>query len=195
MAPNSLSPSSVVIDYHSAYGVHKMTIPTKQWFVTPVSGDLGSYVSWDGDPVDGETMVVELCNALKVFVPSTWHFDQVTAYTQDTATSPNIPRKTTALGIAGTSVSTNPSAAVSTTFNFKTAEYGDAKLVLLDSPFGSGWMAPILPADFDANIDAVIDAFQATDNAWSGRDDSQPSDLRKITFDLNDKLQKLYFGS
>lgn len=194
-APNSLSPASIIIDVHSAYGAHKMTLPTKEWLPTDISGHLGSYVSWLGGPVDAEEMVTALCNVLKVFVPATWSFDSAQAYTQLTPTSPNIPRKRVALGIVGTSISTNPSAAVSTTFNYITTDNGKGKIVLLDSPLGSGWLAPILPADFDANILALDAEFSDANNAWSGRDDFPPADITKVTFDVNDKLQKMYFGS
>jgi hypothetical protein len=140
-------------------------------------------------------MVIALCTKLKVFVPATWSFDAVTVYTQATPTSPNIPRGRVALGIDGTSVSTNPSAAVSTTFNYVTTNNGKGKIVLLDSPLGSGWLAKILPADFDANIIALDAEFSDANNAWSGRDDFPPADFTSVTFDVNDKLQKMYFGS
>jgi len=194
MAPNSLSPASVVIDYHSAYGQHRMTLPTKEWFPTDITGTLGSYENWATIPVDAETMIRALCTSLTPFVPATWEFDSATIYTQASPTAPNIPRRSAPLGIVGTGSSSNPSAAFSATFNFVTTGFGKAKIVLLDSPFGTSWLAPLLPADFDANVDAVITAFCLPTNAWSGRDDNKPNELRKVTYDVNDKLQKMYFG-
>jgi hypothetical protein len=195
MAENSLSPASIVIAYHSAYGSHRMTIPTKAWFPTDAGGTLGSYEAWDLSTVDAEAMVTDLCNTLTKFVPASVVFDDATIYTQADADAPNIPQRTASLAIAGVATTTNPSAAVSATFNFKTLENGNAKIVLLDCPFGSAWLAPTLPAGFTSDVNDVISEFTGTGNAWSGRDDARPNILRKITYDVNDKLQKMYFGS
>lgn len=195
MAPNSLSPASVVLAYHSAYGAHKATIPTKEWFPTSITGNLGSYTSWLGGPVDAEVMVKALCDVLKAFMPATSTFDSATIYTMATATSPNIPRNSIPLSIVGTSASANPSAAFSATFHFVTTTFGKAKLVVLDSPFGSNWLAPLLPAGFTAPVIALDAEFSDGNNAWSGRDDSPPASIVKVTYDVNDKLQREYFGS
>ena len=192
MTPNTLSPASIVVAYHSAFGSHRMTLPTLAWSPVNLGGSLGSYVAWDSSGIDAEAMVNDLVDALKVFYQSTVHFDEATVYTMDTSTAPNIPRKSAALTQVGTSGSTGYSAAVSTTFNFKTSINGNARIVLLDSPLGSGGFAPILPADFDAAVTAVFTAYSADGHAWSGRDNQQITELRKVTFDLNDKLQKLY---
>lgn len=193
MAPNSLSPASLLIDYHSAFGAHKMTLPTLEWIPTGLSGALGSYTAWNGVVVDGETMVNELVDGLRPFFPATTHFDQATAYTQASPTSSNIPRASVALTQVGTNPSTNPSAAVSATFMFKTLGNHDAKVVCLDVPFGSGWLAPILPSDFTADMLTLEGYFTDIGRAWSGRDDTRPSVLRKLTFDVNEKLQAIYF--
>lgn len=192
MTPNSLSPASAVISYHSAFGAHKMTVPTSEWFAVGITGNLGSYLDRDGDPIDAEEMWVDFCNLARVFIPSTSVFDSVTVYTMATATSPQIPRSTVALGIAGTSALGGLSQAQSSTFNFKTEANGDFRLVLLDTPLGSQGFKAIHPADFNASV-LALEAFVAgRDVAIQGRDDSGVATLRKITFDLNDKLQKQY---
>lgn len=182
----------MVIGYHSAYGAHKMTIPTKEWFPTNITGVLGSYEAWDLTPRDADEMAAELINTLKVFFQSTVHFDSVTIYTQASPTSPNIPQRSVPVAIAGTNVSTGYSAALSTTFNFKTVANGNARLVLLDAPLGAGGFAPVYPADFTSAVDDVVGTFTSDANAWSGRDDTRPQQCRKVSFDLNDKLQKEY---
>jgi len=192
MAPNSLSPASVKINYHTGFGAHAMTVPTLGWFPTSITGTLGSYLAWDSTPRDAEAMINDLVDVLCPFLLPTTGFDLATVYTMATATSPNIPRASAVLTQVGTSVLTSPSEAVSCTFNFKTAANGDAKLVLLDSPIGSNWFNSILPASFGATVLALEAEFAGNSNAWSGRDDSDISLLRKISFDLNDKLQKLY---
>lgn len=192
MAPNSLSPASLVIDYHSAYAPHKMTLPTKEWFPTSITGTLGSYESWSGAPVDAEDMVNNMVELLKVFMKTNAAFDQVTIYTQATATSPNIPRATKALGVAGTATTGNE-AAVSGTWNMKSANNHDIKLVLLDTPIPATWFNRILPAGFSSGQTDVVNELASVLNAWSARDDTRPSAIRSITYDLNDKLQKMYF--
>lgn len=193
MAPNSLSPASVVISYHSAYSAHRMTIPTLAWIPVGFAGDLGGYASWNASARDAEAMIGDLVAKLKVLVPATTLFDEATIYTMATPTSPNIPRASKALAVAGTSASTDPSAAVSATFNMKTGGNGNSKIVLLDVPIGNNWFAPIFPADFTTALTDVFDQMNDPNNAWAGRDDEQIQSFRSVTFDLNDKLQKQYW--
>ncbi|HSS99946.1 MAG TPA: hypothetical protein VLK33_23085 [Terriglobales bacterium] len=192
MAPNSLSPASVVIDYHSAYAPHKMTIPTKEWFPTSITGDLGSYQAWNGTPIDAEDMIMALIEKLKVFMKTNAAFDNITIYTMATAASPNIPRISKGISVAGTA-STGNEAAVSGTWNFKTIDNGDAKITLLDTPVPATWFNRILPSGFSGGQVDVAVEMGISSNAWSGRDDSQIQTCRSITYDLNDKLQKMYF--
>jgi hypothetical protein len=192
MAPNSLSPSSVVIDYHSAYAPHKMTIPTLQWFPTSITGTLGSYAAHDMTAVDAEVMITDLIDKLKFFLKTNGAFDNITIYTQADATSPNIPRVSKAITTAGLST-TGDEAAVSRTWNFKTGTNGNMKLTLLDSVIPGTWFNRILPADFSTEEQDVADEIQLSAHAWTGRDDEQAITCRSITIDLNDKLQKMYF--
>jgi hypothetical protein len=192
MAPNTLSPASLVIDYHSAYAPHKMTIPTKEWFPTSITGSLGSYLAWDTTPVDAEVMVLALIDLLKVFMKTNAAFDRVTMYTKADATAPNIPRAGLAIAVAGVAATGNE-AAVSATWNFKTSGNGNARLTLLDTPIPGTWFNRILTADFNSDQNAVATEFGSSSNAWAGRDDNQIQVVSSITYDLNDKLQRMYF--
>lgn len=192
MAPNSLSPASVVIDYHSAYGPHKMTIPTREWFPTSITGGLGSYGNWLAGTIDAEAMITNLIDKLKVFLKTNAAFDNITIYTQATATSPNIPRTSKAIAIAGLATTGNE-AAISRTWNFKTTANGNGKIELLDSPLPATGFARIHAADFNAGELDVLGEIEGGLNAWSGRDDNQFNNCRAISIDLNDKLQRMYF--
>lgn len=194
MSENSLSPSSLIAEYTTAFGHHKMTIPTLVWLATNVgAGVLGSYLAWDGvTSVSADDMVDNLLNLLAAFVPSTTTFDLVTIYNQATPTADNIPARSKVLSIAGTSGATGFSQAQSTTFNFKTTANGDAKLVLLDTPLGSGGFVALHSAGFTTPVTDLAAEFEDTLRAWSGRDNARPNVLRKVTFDLNEKLQKSY---
>ena len=192
MASNSLSPASFGIDYSTLFSAHRMTVPTKEWISTSITGDLGSYSPWTGSNIDAEVMITDLINLLKAFVPATTSFNLITIYTMADATAPNIPQVSKAISIVGTSVASGPQAAQSTTFNFKTLANGNSKLVLLDTPLGSGGFFPLFPADFTTPVTDLADLFTDPLAAFSGRDDTRPNVLRKVTFDLNDKLQKAY---
>lgn len=192
MAPNSLSPASLVIDYHSAYAPHKMTIPTSEWFPTSITGSLGSYLGWNGSPVDAEVMALALIAKLKVFMKTNAAFDNITIYTMATATSPNIPRASLAISVAGVAAG-GDEAAVTRTWNFKTGPNGNMKIELMDTPMPATWLNRRLPASFNADETAIPTEIQASANAWSGRDDAQPITCRSITIDVNDKLQRMYF--
>lgn len=193
MSPNSLSPASVVIDYHSAYAPHKMTLPTRAWFPTSITGDLGSYEPWFGASIDAEAMILALCDVIKPFIKSNGAIDYATVYTQATPTSPNIPRAGKALSITGTSAASQDEAAVSATWNFKTSGNGNAKIVILDTPVRSTWFNRVLPADFVTAEQDLADEYTLNTNAWSGRDDQDITVCRSLTWDLNDKLQRMYF--
>jgi len=169
-----------------------MTIPTLQWLPTNLTGALGSYQAWDLSSRDAEAMVNDLMTVLKVYVPATTTFNLATVYNQATPTADNIPARSVALAVVGTSAAGGFTEAQSATFNFKTLGNGDVKLVLLDAPIGGAGFNAVHAAAFGATELALEAEFIAVTNAWSGRDDTKPSTMRKITFDLNDKLQKAY---
>lgn len=192
MAPNSLSPASVKINYHTTFAPHAMVLPTLEWFPTSITGTLGSYQAWDLTTIDAEVMINDLVDLLAALVPSTTIFDAATVYTQATATSPNIPQASAALTQVGSSGATGLQEANSATFNFKTLGNGNAKIVLLDFPLGTGGYNAIHPSGFGADVLALAAEYESTAKAWAGRDDTRVNVLRKVTFDLNDKLQKEY---
>jgi hypothetical protein len=170
-----------------------MTIPTLEWFPTSITGTLGSYQAWNGSPIDAEVMITAFLDTVKKFLKANGAIDNVTVFTQATSTSPNIPRASKALAVTGTSADSTAEAAVSRTFNFKTAINGNMKIVILDSPLPSTWLNKVLPASFTSNEQDLVDEILANSNAWSGRDDSDISTCRSITWDVNDKLQRKYF--
>lgn len=192
MTVNSLSPASAVIGYSTFYGSHRMTVPTTEWFPTSITGTIGSYLDHDGDPIDAEEMWTDYVTLLLPFVKPSTTFDSVTIYTQATSTSDNIPRASTSLALVGVNASTGLFQAQSITFNFKTSINGDFKIVLLDVPLGAGGFNAVHPADFNAETLALETFVAGRDTSITGRDDTIPNELRKITYDLNKKLQRAY---
>jgi hypothetical protein len=189
----SLDPAFMIVNYHSAQAPHAMTLPTKEWFPTDITGALGSFGTWDLGTIDAEVMVNALVDALCPFLLPTTHFDAATIYTQAAADGPAIPQKSVGLLQVGSSASTGIAPAISTTFNFKTLGNSNSKLVLLDAPLGAGGFTPLFPAGFSADVDLLAAEWESPANAWAGRDNTRPNVLRTITFDLNDKLQKKYY--
>lgn len=192
MAENSLYPSFGVVSYVSAYGSHKMTIPTRQWEVGLGTNGFGGYMGHDGTTVnDAEDMWVDLITDVAAFALSTLEFVNVTIYTMASADAPRIPVTQIPLGIAGTGVATTQAKASQATWNFRTTSFGIFKLVLLDSPVGSGF-EKTLPGSFGAPDLAVIGGLTDFTKAWAGRDGDPPANCHSKTYTLNEKLRKEY---
>lgn len=193
MAPNSLYPAYVQLDYHSIHAPHKAILPTSAWFPTSITGALGSYAGWNSTPVDAEAMVNALVNVLKVYHLSSTIFDLATVFTIANELAPiAIPRASVALGTAGTSASSALSKAVQNVFTFRTEEAHILKLYLLDAPVIAGNFDRNARGTWTANEIAVEAEIKADGNAWAGRDGAQISSGIAITKTLNEKLRREY---
>lgn len=193
MAPNSLYPGYIQLDYHSVHAPHHEIIPTTPWFPTSISGTLGSYAGHNGTPVDAEDMVNELVDALKVYYLSSTLFDLATVFTIANELAPvAIPRASIALSVAGTSASAAPSKAVQNVFTFRTEEAHVLKLYLLDAPVIGGNFDRNARGTWSANEIALEGVIKADGNAWVGRDGAQISSGIAVTKTLNEKLRKAY---
>ncbi len=191
MAPNSLAPAFGVISYNSVFGAHKMTIPTLAYSALRGTNGYGGYLAWDGTTdVDAQTMWTDLVNDLKPFMKTTATFNDVTIYTQASATEPAIPSTVIPLAIAGTSSSADWNKATQKTWIFRTGAFGTMKLVLLDLPVGN--FDRVLPASWSAGDLAILGALSDATKAWSARDNSIVTVAKSITFKLNDATRKKY---
>lgn len=191
MAPNDLGPAFVVIEQHSAYGKHKMTIPTLEWFPTPITGNLGSFQAHNSVPIDGEVMVNALIDTFLPLFLATSSFDVATVYTKADAASPSRPRAAVAIASPGTSVATTQAKATQHNWMFRDDEYAQAKLVFLDAPIGINF-DPTSDISGNADLLALVAEYTALSNGWSTRNGLRPSNFIKITYTLNDKLRKEY---
>lgn len=191
MAPNSLFPAYVLMQYTTAYGVHFMTIPTKTWIDNPSAGGAGEFENWNGDGIDADEMVNDLVDLFAPFFLATTSFDLYTIYTLASAEATPQPRVAKQLTQVGSNVGTYWAKAVETTFMFRTDLFGVRRLVFLDAP---------APASFDkiSTFDtspaaiAIRDQFADDSQAWSARDNGKPIILTQITYTLNEKLRKEY---
>jgi len=186
---NSLSPAFVQIQYHSLYGPHVMTLPTRPW--TP-DLDYGTYECWDSTTKAADDMIEELILLMVPFFPTSTEFDSFTVYTKATPTGPAIPRVSKANGEAGTAGTPGWSKATEAIWTFKTADGGLAKLDFLDFASQNSF-DKVTFAGLSGGPLALVDAFTGDSNAWSGRDDSQPMTFLQISYGLNKALRKRYF--
>lgn len=189
MTAFGLQPSFIKIFETSAFSRHVRTLPIKQWIIGGGVG--GSVTNWSGDIIDVDTMVKALVNKMKVLVPATTSYDYYEVWNYPTVDALPIPVATNALSIVGTSVSTGWSEAVEETFHIQTEAFGKFKLVMLDIPTDN-FFGKVAPADFDANVLALIAEITAVDNAWSGRDGARPALAKSATITLNEKLRRSY---
>ena|SRR5436190_13186916 len=192
MAPNSLAPGFIRLDYTSLYAPHIMIIPTKEWASANISGVMGNFPNWNSGNVDAEAMIDELVPLLAALHTPDTTFSLATIFTKASPTAPAFPVRTKALTAVGTSAATGISKAIQITLNMKTTAFGNAKLVFLDAPIGAGQLDKVLAADFPAPVDTIAAAFTDIDNAWSGRDDNRPSVAVNLTYPENNKLRREY---
>jgi hypothetical protein len=192
MAENSKSPAFVVIDYHSSYAPHKMTLCTREWTDDASVGGSGSFESWAGPQRDAHDMINDLVVLLAPFFKPHVSFDFYTIYTQADEDAVPQPVAAQSLGIDGESAQTAWDKAVQTTFSFRTSNFGTAKLVLLDAPSG-GVFGKVSSFDASPEAIAIFDQLKSDDEAWSGRDNGHINVMTQIAYTLNEKLRKNYY--
>lgn len=191
MTPHSLYPAYVVIDYHSAWGTHKMTIPTRAWDYSGGTPASGAFSNWEEGQVEAHTMISALVADLVPFFLPTTTFDLYTIYTMANETALPTPVYSAALGVDGTSVETEWARGVQTTFSFRTDLFGTFKLVLLDAPSAAGF-DKILSFDASPAALAILAEVSNLSNAWAGRDGGRPNTLVQIAYTMNEKLRREY---
>lgn len=192
MTPGSLAPCSLVLKYRTAQAPHDMTIPLNAWQF-PSSGHVaGTNLAWDDTQRDTDDLVTDLVVLLKPFWPTTTAFTNYIINTYETPTSPARPQVALSLtGGAGTGGATIPAAQA--TFNFKTTDFNAFKLVMLDARV-SATFQPLENFVVGTNDDeiALRDYIVADTNAFRGRKETQPVQLIRVTYTLNEKLRKSY---
>lgn len=188
---HDLSPAYVQAKYHSPYGIHLATWPTRAWSSAYGTNPQGGWLNWGGTPIDADDAINELVTSLADHQPSTVTWDSYIIYTKADATSPSFPVTSGVLGIAGTSSLTGWYAAVQWSFNMLDTAFNTSKLVILEAASG-GDFGKVTPATFTAEQLDTIDKWTAETNAWSSRAGFRPSRCDNITKDLNDRLRREY---
>jgi hypothetical protein len=192
MTEYGLQPSYLRLDYHSSYAPHSQTIPVKQWLPTSITGVMGSFVNWNGVPVDAEDMVDAFVDEAKALLPTTSGYDFATIFNYDSGADKFIPVGGKALAVAGTMTPASPNKAVSLTLNMRTIGGQAFKLVFLDYVLGAAEFNKIRASAFSAGMVDTLTQIADINNAWSGRDNTRPSAPISGTFDVNNALRKQY---
>lgn len=192
MTAYSLDPAWVRLDYHSIYGSHVMLIPTLDWVATPVTGTMGSYISWSTTPRDGEAMIDDMVTVLADLHVATTSFDLATVYQQASPTSPAFIRAFKALAVAGTAGAIGAAKAIQSQLNMRTTLGGPFKLTLLDASALNIQMDKIKPLGFTAEISALSQEAASPSNAWAGRDNTRPNAGLSWTMTESNALRRRY---
>lgn len=188
MAPNSLSPAYIVINYTSAYGAHKMTLPCVEYIP---GSPVGSFTKWEGGLITATDMVDDFLTLAKPFFPATTTFDFYEVFTKETATADSVFRLAETLGIAGTSALGGWSKAAEATWSFKSSTNGEFKITMLDFDSGDGWDKVTFAELAGASL-AFANYLTGSTHGFAARDDGQPYSFRQISYGLNKALRRKY---
>jgi len=183
---SSLYPAAVVLNYHSAFGAHKSTIPT-----LPYSVGTQEFDTWNAGAIDAVTMVQNLVDVIVPFYPATVAIDSFTVLTYAAPGAPGLPQFFNLLGDVGTNPGTGWTKATQVTFSLRTTSFGRGKLVLLDAQTEDNWdkitnftgLTPVLN---------LIAELTHDDRGWAGRDNAQYVGCDQITYTLNEALRRNY---
>jgi hypothetical protein len=192
MTEYGLQPSYVRLDYSTPFGQHSQTLPTKKWLPSSITQDVGSYVNWDGNPIDAGVMVDDFVTKAKEFLGTDYTYDLATYFDYDETIEKFLPVAIKVLAVAGTGATTKPRQAVSQTFNFRTVGGQPSKLTFLDSSHAGADFDKQTYILFNAAAIALAAEWTDTENAWSGRDNARPDGVISVTYDLNDALRRQY---
>lgn len=189
--PNSPGPTQILVNYHSAFGFHKMALNALEWHGTPDVNGSGAIECHDATLIDTDDMVKALVALFAPFFPASVVFDNYIVFTYASPTDDPVPVASAALTTIGTSATPGWSKAVQATLSFRTSLFGIAKIVLLDYDSQDSFDKTVVvpPA---TPLSALRDEFTASTNGWCGRDGGRPDTYISACVTLNEKLRQGY---
>lgn len=187
MAPNSLSPSYVVIDYHSLYGAHKMTLPTTQY--NP--GTPGTFDVHGGGTINASDMVNDFVDLIAPFFPDVVEFDFYQVFLKATATADSVLAFSEELSQIGTNATPGWTKATEAVWSFKSVTNGLYKVALLDMGNNNSW-DKVTFADLTGASLAFVNYLTGAGHGWAARDNGQPTTFLQIAYGLNKALRRKY---
>jgi hypothetical protein len=136
-------------------------------------------------------MIDALVGVLVPFYPTTYVFDNWTIFHQPADPGPSFPQVGGVFtSIEGTDATPGWAKATQATMWWKTATFGDMKLVMLDFASQDNFDKTTVLIDARlTNLDGVV---TNVNWAWAGRDNQRPATFKSATVKLNDELRKQY---
>jgi hypothetical protein len=192
MAANSLYPAFVQVHYHSNFGKHVMTIPTRDYIPPAAGHPSGSYIAWDTSTRDAEDMINDLFTAVIAITESVVTFDY-TIFFKYPALPPATPQPLAIFNqnVSGTVAPSGKNGAIENVYTFFDTGFNTFKWYLLDAD-ATFSLVPQHFSDLDAAHQAVVAELTESDQAWSSRAGFKPDVLRSVISKPNDKLRKEY---
>lgn len=188
--PNSPAPAFFRANYHSAFGIHTMQVPTRAWSSDPLFPIAGVFEAWDTASIDAQVMIEGFVDQLLPFYPNSVIFDNFLIFSQPTPDDDPLPVAgavfTGKIGSAGTPGWTK---AVQLTMSLRSTLFGIAKYVFLDAASGSNFDPIQVP---DTPMSDLITYVTDETNAFSAQDNGRPNTFIKLTKTLNEKLRRAY---
>jgi len=194
MAVFDIAPSMVRIFYHSPRGNHVMTRPTRQWVGEAWDTAGGDFPRWSDDTlISAPTMIEAFITLLLPIYTEDVIFDSYIIYNVEEPTPGevvNVPVYAKLLtGQAGDITDVVEYLAFMKTYSFLSSDSHTAKIVLLDVPTGGSIQKSGTVSGAEL---AIVNAFMATTNAWSARDDNRPVAFRSLNNSVNKALERKY---
>lgn len=189
MVANSLYPAFIQVQYESAYGPHRMTLPTAAWSAAMGSAGYGGYLNWLEAEVDAKMMIDDFFTVFKVALAVTTHITQAIIYTMSSPTAEPQPQRSYPVSIVGTSAISGWDRGTQRTYSCRTEEFGRFKLTILDAPVDNDFAKVYTLLSWEQDI---IDVLLSSDYAWSGRDGAKPTTFISEAVCLNKRLRRAY---
>jgi hypothetical protein len=191
MPVHELYPAVVKYNYQSPFGLHVMTLPTREWLDTRPSDAFGSYDDWDSNFVDAESFWDTFASEMTVEFTDDIFITSWEIWTYATPGGPAQFRVSKAITEQGAFVSTNPFKAVQETYNFLDTEGLAVKLTFMDAvarDFDKATQYAVLAG----GEQDLVDRFTGTDGVFSSRAGNRPATFRSRTTTINEKLRREY---
>jgi hypothetical protein len=192
MPVHLLNPSYVLLNYHSVFAQHRMTLPTRAWDAGAGTNGFGGYEAWDLSDRDALDMITDFANKLCALLHSTVIFDTWVIYHETFPAGPLVPVASEPfVAVAGTEATPGWYEAVQGVFTFYDIAFNTAKISLLEYASLDNF-ARRSYATASADEVAVADEFMDVNNAWASRGGYRPNNLRSLSLGINDALKKQY---
>jgi hypothetical protein len=185
---NSLAPSYLVINYHSAFGAHKMTLPTLQFHPGVPNG---SFDVRGGGTMDAADMVDDFLTLAVPFWPDDVEFDYYQVFLKADAAADSVLAASKTLTQVGTNATPGWTKATEAIWSFKSDLNGLWKLSMLDMGNNDGW-DKVTFADLSGASLAFNNYIVDGTHGWAARDNGQPVTFLQISYGLNKALRRKY---